>query len=434
MSGRLCTVLASAAYLALKLDRCSNLAWLSEMASFSHFSWCGHGARRSLSPQVDSSQVRTSEWCMRGYAICTYTLSCPADYELECQSLGCEASEKVCTDIGAHFRPAEWNGHCEDWPGDVDTRYECCECVGSEPVPEITAPTTSGSVCQESDADCASSLNSNCCKDELSCPEGYELSSAVPLCGVTHCDQLGPAYAASEIIYRSDLCRRQYLDVYPEDRTLCKTCEKMAPGGASTQEPSSTSTPAPTAAVWEHVGDPGKSACRGMNSNDNNDTYYEVHDGITELEACQSKCVEQLPSCKGIEFSYGRCEIWTRPHGIFAWAELNISEFTCMRFGWPTQRLLPVDGGFGRACRGDFPTENSQSFYDVVVAETLEECKAACSAALVCYGIEFSLGRCEIWKRHVGASIALANFTCLAYQEHGHGSMEAVDQPSIVLP
>ena len=28
MSGRLCTVLASAAYLALKLDRCSNLAWL----------------------------------------------------------------------------------------------------------------------------------------------------------------------------------------------------------------------------------------------------------------------------------------------------------------------------------------------------------------------------------------------------------------------
>ena len=73
-----------------------------------------------------------------------------------------------------------------------------------------------------------------------------------------------------------------------------------------------------------------------------------------------------------------------------------------------------VDGGFGRACRGDFPTENSQSFYDVVVAETLEvrapvpmpalilkacdlhrhcqECKAACSAALVCYGIEFSRG------------------------------------------
>ena len=46
----------------------------------------------------------------------------------------------------------------------------------------------------------------------------------------------------------------------------------------------------------------------------------------------------------GIEFSYGRCEIWTRPNGIFAWAELNISNFTYMRFGWPTQRLLPAAG------------------------------------------------------------------------------------------
>ena len=34
----------------------------------------------------------------------------------------------LCFGAGAHFRPAEWNGHCEDWPGDVDTR--CVDFVG----------------------------------------------------------------------------------------------------------------------------------------------------------------------------------------------------------------------------------------------------------------------------------------------------------------
>ena len=86
-------------------------------------------------------------------------------------------------------------------------------------------------------------------------------------------------------------------------------------------------------------------------------------------EVCMSLCVQQFPSCKGrrlrapigsthagnrvcggrlqlhlpgIEFSMGRCEIWTRPEGISAWAELNISGFTCMRFGRPTGNLLPA--------------------------------------------------------------------------------------------
>ena len=67
----------------------------------------------------------------------------------ECQSIGCEATEKVCTDVGgtmshlrihnlfadtflalagANFRPSEWNGHCEDWPEDVDIRRASVGC------------------------------------------------------------------------------------------------------------------------------------------------------------------------------------------------------------------------------------------------------------------------------------------------------------------
>ena len=29
---------------------------------------------------------------------------------------------------GANFRPSEWNGHCEDWPEDVDIRRASVGC------------------------------------------------------------------------------------------------------------------------------------------------------------------------------------------------------------------------------------------------------------------------------------------------------------------
>ncbi|CAE7317885.1 glpF6 [Symbiodinium pilosum] len=323
---------------------------------------------RASCQTYSAAPVRSSTNCARGYAICSYGLSCPADFALECQSIGCEATEKVCTDVGANFRPSEWNGHCEDWPEDVDIRYECCECVGAQPAPEILTPTSSGRVCYRSSSDCPISLSSNCCKHELTCPEGYELSSARPLCGETTCDRLGSAYAASELIYLSEPCT----SIFPKDQTLCKTCEKMSSRGVSSSQEPSTSTAPTTSVGWEHIGDAGKSVCRGRTSHDNSPSYYEVQEGITELQACQSKCVEQLPSCKGIEFSYGRCEIWTRPHGIFSWTMPSSGSFTCMRYGWPTQNLLPVDGGEGRACRGDHPADNNEKFYNVIAAETLD--------------------------------------------------------------
>lgn len=32
---------------------------------------------------------------------------------------------------------------------------------------------------------------------------------------------------------------------------------------------------------------------------------------------CQRQCWERFPECKGIEYSLDRCELWTRPEGIF---------------------------------------------------------------------------------------------------------------------
>jgi len=481
--------------------------------------------------------VRTSEKCMHG-DICHYGLSCPRSFELECQEIGCKASEKECGDLGVNFRAAEWDGRCSDWPDDA-RRYECCQCVALQPIPATQSPASSGRSCHRTGDDCPTSLAAACCKDELSCPDGFELSSSISLCGATACDRLGSSYIASEIIYMSQQC----VDLYAQDQTLCKTCMMETSGGSPSQVPSVTlpgimsttlldaavattsqqgTTPTapasdsdfvlptrggefcitdgyeiceyplecpvdyslqcqglaceaeeicedlghhfttkrwnghcdgdwpddvverfnccrcarslPSDAGWEYVGSPGNAACRGRNRTDNDPSYYTVHAGLTDLEACKRLCIDQFPSCKGIEFSHGRCEIWTRPEGIFAWAELNISGFTCMRFGWPTRNLVPVDGGVGRACRGDEPSDNSDDYYVVVASQTIQECQAACAAAPSCNGIEFSVGRCEVWRRPIAASLELANFTCQAYSPHGLSLPLFTEKEPIILP
>eukprot|EP00931_Biecheleriopsis_adriatica_P044550 TRINITY_DN2548_c0_g1_i2.p1 TRINITY_DN2548_c0_g1~~TRINITY_DN2548_c0_g1_i2.p1 ORF type:complete len:920 (-),score=162.36 TRINITY_DN2548_c0_g1_i2:51-2810(-) len=68
-------------------------------------------------------------------------------------------------------------------------------------------------------------------------------------------------------------------------------------------------------------------ACRGKSSGDNLPSYYTVHD-IGSIEGCQMECVQTL-GCVGIEFSKGRCEVWTRGEGIQATKELE--GFTCLR-------------------------------------------------------------------------------------------------------
>lgn len=70
-------------------------------------------------------------------------------------------------------------------------------------------------------------------------------------------------------------------------------------------------------------------ACRGGSTADNLPSNYYVVGGIYELADCQEACV-QAQSCVGIEFSGGRCEVWTRPNGIQA--SIALGGFTCMRY------------------------------------------------------------------------------------------------------
>lgn len=72
-------------------------------------------------------------------------------------------------------------------------------------------------------------------------------------------------------------------------------------------------------------------ACRGANPADNNPAYYRINTTIT-IDECKELCKTQS-DCTGIEYSYLRCEVWTRTEGISSvlldgsWC-LEVSEIT----------------------------------------------------------------------------------------------------------
>ena len=159
--------------------------------------------------------------------------------------------------------------------------------------------------------------------------------------------------------------------------------------------------------IFDRLGD--DTACRGTTPQDNNPNYFEVVEGIRSAEACRELCLQKLPRCKGIEFSPGRCELWTRKGGIFNTAPLAGS--VCERFGWPVARFQ--DMGDNSECHGDYFGDREAEYYeryDDHTAEyepprSLEDCKARCAASPVCFGIQYDYesGRniCMVWKRPI---------------------------------
>ncbi|CAE7760738.1 unnamed protein product [Symbiodinium microadriaticum] len=173
--------------------------------------------------------------------------------------------------------------------------------------------------------------------------------------------------------------------------------------------------------LWEPVGGSGNHACRGDNASDNDPRHYVVHK-IYSLEECKLKCMGlDRGDCRGIEYSHGRCEIWTRAFGIFAYAEIPLEKavFTCLRYGWPTSKLSPAEPSTSHPCRYSSPEDDDPTHYDLLPSKhpSLEECKAACTgyrSGNSCTGIEWSPGRCEVWTSPIGSfDPTVTGFTCM---------------------
>lgn len=158
-------------------------------------------------------------------------------------------------------------------------------------------------------------------------------------------------------------------------------------------------------------------ACRGDFPGDNAASYYQVVGNLASLQACQEQCVA-TEGCTGIEYHVGgRCEVWTRPEGIHA--SIVLEKYTCLSYGTgPLGIFEGVDGGSGRVCRGAHPNDNAASYFTVAQASSLEGCKALCTRAADCQGIEYHVaGRCELWTRPDGiqASREASDYTCLRF-------------------
>jgi len=81
--------------------------------------------------------------------------------------------------------------------------------------------------------------------------------------------------------------------------------------------------------AFNPIGGGQNRACRGATSTDNSPTYYTLTRSIRSLPECEALC-EREPQCKGIEYSQGRCEVWTRPGGIQATA--TVAGYSCYSY------------------------------------------------------------------------------------------------------
>ena len=366
----------------------------------------------ALAESAIRAPVQTDHGCFRNsYPACKTAFACTTGFSLHCQQF--------------HYSEG-----CDGWwrRGAYGEALDCCQCRSPGSPPILVTPTLQSAECWENSEKCPTSTSQglpgqqvpSCCGRKGDCPQGFVLAEPLTVCGRRDCDLSElQSYTWTEVTNASRSCwtRDQRGWYYKPEAVTCQTCVYVGDTTTASSTFTATSTTTltvtvPAAAVWEPVGAPGESACRGRNVNDNLGVYYTVH-GSKSIEECKDLCLQHYPRCKGIEYSNNRCEIWTRPQGIYV--SKPLSGFTCLRFGWGTKKLFPVDGGSGRACRGASPTDNSEAYYSVSRATVLKDCKAQCSAAAICFGIEFSLGRCEIWRRPVEAAAQRPGFTCLAF-------------------
>ena len=152
-------------------------------------------------------------------------------------------------------------------------------------------------------------------------------------------------------------------------------------------------------------------ACRGSHPGDSWSSYYELYGAASQdveshvesLDQCKSLCMAK-PSCKGIEYRDGRCEVWTRRGGIGS--SVASTGSICLRKGGSgLDSLEAFEAAFGanRTCLG------SNDSADLLVwgpqrVGTEEECRALCVSTPGCKGIDFASEGCRIWTRDIQSS------------------------------
>ena len=122
--------------------------------------------------------------------------------------------------------------------------------------------------------------------------------------------------------------------------------------------------------------------CRGSRNDDLQSAYF-VELPAASVQACQDLCVLQAEGdvvgrpCKGIAYDSATqtCRLWVRTQGIGATVEMTSS--ICQRY----EPFLDLDGGSGRACRGESDAFGASYTYNTGQVANLEHCRYLCVAA-----------------------------------------------------
>eukprot|EP00931_Biecheleriopsis_adriatica_P051995 TRINITY_DN3019_c0_g1_i4.p1 TRINITY_DN3019_c0_g1~~TRINITY_DN3019_c0_g1_i4.p1 ORF type:complete len:1534 (-),score=241.49 TRINITY_DN3019_c0_g1_i4:118-4719(-) len=147
---------------------------------------------------------------------------------------------------------------------------------------------------------------------------------------------------------------------------------------------------------------PGSSETVSFRLTGEDRSYYADLPGASWMQVAKEACIAHIgASSTDIRHTIQGSEVSTVPS-------------TTTSTTAPIARLFsPVDGGSGRACRGE-GGQDSATFYSIQSAGSLGDCKDLCAAVTGCRGIEWNPnGRCEVWTTAVATSKAAAGYTCL---------------------
>eukprot|EP00413_Alexandrium_margalefii_P043093 CAMPEP_0204592814 /NCGR_PEP_ID=MMETSP0661-20131031/51148_1 /ASSEMBLY_ACC=CAM_ASM_000606 /TAXON_ID=109239 /ORGANISM="Alexandrium margalefi, Strain AMGDE01CS-322" /LENGTH=908 /DNA_ID=CAMNT_0051603059 /DNA_START=57 /DNA_END=2783 /DNA_ORIENTATION=+ len=185
---------------------------------------------------------------------------------------------------------------------------------------------------------------------------------------------------------------------------------------------------------FDPEGEGKNQVCRGAGPSDRGTAGidYFVWTGAASLSECKRHCMD-TSDCQGIEYSAGRCEVWTRPQGV---TKAKGYGYTCLRLSRTSSPFVPADGGVDRACRGRDSRDRGLVGVDyiLIAAASLAECKITCATTTSCHGIEFKNGRCEVWTRAggIGATARASGFQCYHYRR-GASASTTTTSPSTAL-
>ena len=107
----------------------------------------------------------------------------------------------------------------------------------------------------------------------------------------------------------------------------------------------------------------------------------------------------------------------------------NLSGFTCLRFGWPTEYLKPVNGGINRACRGTSGIDNQPHYYRVAKARLLEDCKSSmCSCRSFVMGSNSAWGAVKSGNVYPNTRPVWKVLVVFSYSPQNQGPLAALKQ------